>query len=484
MTSVAIAAPPPDYARLRIPAAAFELLAYLVIVAATSLAFLAGWLTVNAAIVLTVLLLGSLIVLSWIHLGQGRHPVFLFLCTLMLFQGGRLLAYCLGAEPEPLRIELLTANPFFLSRAEEGITLLCLVVSAGCIYGVCRWNCWPIPPPDLRVARPYLTYLYLVFYCSLPTQLLKNYLYLRYVQANGGYLVFFTDYAGLVASVPPIVRVLALVTFPVFIAIFVFETRKKLLWLATTLYFASAALFLLTGSRMDTFSLILTLWYVSRVKSVRRSRVLVVTVLAVSLVLLSNAVQLMRFDEADQVARGAANLPDFVLHQGISINVTEVAVRYRSEFQPHIGRYLLNETMARFISSDVSKYHWGDRLGPDISAFLNPELLASGFGGGGSYLAQAYILAGGLGVVGVSLLIGAGLRQLYNLSCAAFPLVLAAIILPDVFLLPRGGILVWLSTTIRTALVAVPLVAGWLVLRLLSSIGRTPPASMTLPVSK
>jgi len=74
MTSVAIAAPPLDYARLRIPAAAFELLVCLVIVAAASLAFLAGWLTVKGAIVLTVLLLGSLIVLSWIHLGQGRHP--------------------------------------------------------------------------------------------------------------------------------------------------------------------------------------------------------------------------------------------------------------------------------------------------------------------------------------------------------------------------------------------------------------------------
>jgi hypothetical protein len=76
--------------------AAFEVLAYLSVVAAASLAFLAGWLTVNGAVVLTVLLLGSLIVFSWIHLGQGRHPAFLFLCTLTLFQGGRLAAFCFG----------------------------------------------------------------------------------------------------------------------------------------------------------------------------------------------------------------------------------------------------------------------------------------------------------------------------------------------------------------------------------------------------
>src|SRR5208283_5088068 len=75
---------PLDYDRLRIPTAAFEVLAYL---------------TVIAAVVLTVALLTTLIVLSWIHLGQGRHPCFLFLCTLMFFQGGRLLMFTVGAEP-------------------------------------------------------------------------------------------------------------------------------------------------------------------------------------------------------------------------------------------------------------------------------------------------------------------------------------------------------------------------------------------------
>jgi hypothetical protein len=110
MTTAAPAWPVRDYRRLPIPAAAFEILAYLAVVAAASLAFLAGWLSVNAAVVLTFALLASLIVLSWIHLGQGRHPVFLFLCTLMLFQGGRLIAYCLGAEPNPMRVILMASN--------------------------------------------------------------------------------------------------------------------------------------------------------------------------------------------------------------------------------------------------------------------------------------------------------------------------------------------------------------------------------------
>ena len=81
MSTVAPAWTALDYRRLPMPAAAFEVLGLLAVVAAASLAFLAGWLSVNAAVVLTVALLLTLIDLSWIHLGQGRHPEFLVLCT-------------------------------------------------------------------------------------------------------------------------------------------------------------------------------------------------------------------------------------------------------------------------------------------------------------------------------------------------------------------------------------------------------------------
>src|SRR3974390_3316921 len=102
--------------RRPIPAAVFEVLAYSAFIAAASLAFLAGWLTVDGAVVLTVLLLASLIVLSWFHLGQGRHPVFLFLCTLMLFQGGRLLPYCIGGIRRPLQVQLMQSSPLSIGR--------------------------------------------------------------------------------------------------------------------------------------------------------------------------------------------------------------------------------------------------------------------------------------------------------------------------------------------------------------------------------
>ena len=76
-------------APLAVPMACFEVLGYLSVVTVGTLCYLMGWLTPNAASVLTVLLLTSLIVLAWKRFDGGRHPCFLFLCTLLLFQGGR-----------------------------------------------------------------------------------------------------------------------------------------------------------------------------------------------------------------------------------------------------------------------------------------------------------------------------------------------------------------------------------------------------------
>ncbi len=66
MSSLAPAHPLSAYGTQRIPAAAFEILIYLVAVAVATLCFLSGWLPVNGAIVLTVALLAALIVMSWV----------------------------------------------------------------------------------------------------------------------------------------------------------------------------------------------------------------------------------------------------------------------------------------------------------------------------------------------------------------------------------------------------------------------------------
>ena len=193
-------------ASMPLPAVAFELLGYLAVVGVGTLCFLLGWLSLNGAVVLTVVLLSTLILLAWERFDQGRHPGFLFLCTLMFFQGGGLLAYCLGAENDPLRVQAMTPNPFYVSRDGAGIVLLSLALTAICIYVPCRWNYQKFPPPSDAEVRRYLPYLYLVYSCSIPFQAYKNYCYFNYVQQHGGYLAIYLNYSGLASSVPLFVR--------------------------------------------------------------------------------------------------------------------------------------------------------------------------------------------------------------------------------------------------------------------------------------
>ena len=104
------------------PAAVIEVLLLYVAVLMGAIAFLLHWLTPNEGVVLTAMLLVLLLGLSWKNFNQGRHPCFLFLAMLLLMQGGRFLTYCLGSEPDPLRVRIQAPFPFDLTRAVEIIT--------------------------------------------------------------------------------------------------------------------------------------------------------------------------------------------------------------------------------------------------------------------------------------------------------------------------------------------------------------------------
>jgi len=471
MTAAAPAWPVAGFGSLRIPAAVFEVLGYLAVVAAGSLAFLAGWLTVNGAVVLTVVLLSSLIVMSWVHLGQGRHPAFLFLATLMFFQGGRLLAYCLGGVAQPLQVQLMQSEPFNIGRTNEGIVLLCLALSAVCIYVPCRWNYSGFPPLSTEGVRQYLPYLYLLFFASMPVQLFKNYRYFEWAQEHGGYLSIYLSHESLASSVPFLVRIVPLISFPVFVAIFVFEHRKKLAYLTALFYFGAASLILLMGARGAVFSLILALWYVARLKSTTRTRLVALVTFVVVLVLVADVIRNLR--EKPDDASSYSFLPlEFLEVQGVSIDVTSTVVAYRDYFAPYAWSYPLNELHNAFVASDTRNYGRGKQLPHDASVLLNVVAYRNGAGAGGSYIGEAYAIGGVAGVVFISLLVGGGLRLLQFASRSAPGLFLVAMTLPDVLLMPRGQLLDWLSVLVRNGISIILLVTGWWVFRVLTSIRR------------
>jgi oligosaccharide repeat unit polymerase len=446
--------------------AALEILGYLTAVAVATLGFFMGWLTSEQAAVLTLLLLVSLLGLAWTRFDGGRHPCFFFLCTLTLFQAGGLIAYCAGSMSDVFRVTLMTSYQFGVSRDVSGLVLLSLALSAICIYAPCRWSYRSFSyrsfsPPRSGSFGRFLPYLYCVLSLSVPVQLYKNYRYYEYAREHGGYLVFFIDHGGLAASIPLAVRAASLVSLPAIVGIFVLERRKKALRSAAAVYFLATAPVLLMGSRGAIFSLVLSLWYLAKVKSEKRARLYGVGLLAAALVLAGALIGSFRQQDASGELHALAGPAQFIASQGISLNVTEVAVQYRRRFAPHIVSYLASELQTAFVASDQTNYVAGKRFSDDMAMFLNPVTYRLGFGCGSSYLAEAYVLGGLWGVVFISGVLGAGLHGMHLLARRPPGLFLVALVLPDVLWMARGGLLDWVSASIRVGISVVLLLVGW-----------------------
>jgi hypothetical protein len=438
---------------------AVEVLACLTATAAATFCFLMGWLDCDVAGVLTVILLLSLIGLAWKRFDGGRHPCFFFLCTLALFQGGQMIAYCAGGVGDMFQITLLTPYAFDVSRDVAALALLSIALSAISIYAPCRWNYHSFSPPRRGSYERFLPYLYCLLGLSVPVQLYKNYRYYEYARDHGGYLVFFIDHAGLASSIPLLVRAISLISLPALVGIFVLEQRKKFLRAAVAAYFTVATPILLTGSRGATFSLLLSLWYLAKVKSGQRARWYSVALLGACLVLVGSLIG--SFRSGDVEFRALDGPSRFIAGQGVSLNVTEIAVAYRRHFASHIVSNLAGELQSAFVASDQTNYIAGQHFADDVSMFLSPADYQLGVGSGSTYLAEAYVLGGLCGVALVSLFLGALLHGMHKCSSHPLGLFLVAMIIPDVLLMPRSGLLDWVSAAFRVGISVLLLVAGW-----------------------
>jgi oligosaccharide repeat unit polymerase len=449
-------------------AAAFEVLGYLAAVAATTCGFLVGWLSPNAAAVLMLLGLLTLLGFALKRFDGGQHPCFFFLGMLTLFQAGRVVAFCCGGVTDIFAVELMTDNPFNVSRVVAGVVLLSIALSAICIYAPCRWLRRPCFLSRSGSWDRLLPYLYFLFAASLPVQLFKNFCYYQYAKDHGGYLVVFTDHGGMAGSIPVAVRAISLISLPAFVGVFVLEQRKHVLRSVTVVYFTIAAPILLMGSRGGVFSLVLSLWYVAKVKSGRRARLGSAALLAAGLVVAGSWVGWLRSGNTEISALvGPAQI---IAGQGGSLNITEVAVAYRSRFAPHIMANLADELRSAFSPTDHTAYVAGKNFDADVSMFLNPISYPLGSGSGSTYLAEAYLAGGVAGVVIVSVLLGALFHAMQAYCHHPFVLFLIAMILPDILLMPRGGLLDWVSASLRVALSVLLLLVGWYLYRAVARI--------------
>ena len=439
--------------------ALIEIVIYLGTVSFLALFYVLHELDLQVAGILTLALLLGLVWLSWVRLGSGRHPCFLFLGLLVLFQGGRLLAFGLGDPIDPYRIVDLAPRPFGVSPDAEATFLLAALLSAICIYLPCRWNYRFIVADHRLPDRQLLRYLRIAFWLTIPFAILKNIIYFRYASAHGGYLTLFTNRNELIQSVPALVRALSVFLTPIFLAIFVLEKRKLQLYLITGLYFASSMFFLLIGSRSGTLTMILALWCVSRLKSARRSPLSSIGILAG--VLLVVAVVVGKSRDSSGTSNNHFTITSFFEAQGTTAGVTEMAIQFRDHFSPYTLQYFLSEIGGGFVPQDQSRYTRGQSLADDITVFVNPEAYNVGGGLGSSYLAEAYIAGAIPGVLIFSLLIGFGLHILYASCASRAGLFAGAVLLPTILWTARAGLFDWLAVIVRSSFLVLVLYLGW-----------------------
>jgi O-antigen polysaccharide polymerase Wzy len=407
-----------------------ECLLSLCIVSAAVLLVSTDIIRVNGCIWIAVGLLLGLFLLSWRYFDNGRHPCFLFLGMLLVFQAGRLIAFVFGVLELPMQIVVQAPSPISISAHSAEVTLLAIILSALAIYFPCALVYKPTSL-TVEMSPNWLSALYLVISLVVPFSFYKGFVYLMYLRAHGGYLAIYTNNSEVLAQAGFVVRSIALLGPTALIVAYIFETRKSMARLALILYIMLASLDLIIGMRGKFFSEIVTMWYLHNLKFNKRFHLLGLMVGASSASLLASWIAAFREERVFDLLSPAG----FLALQGVSMNVTEAAVAFHHSF----SRFALNYLLGGFWNGihPTGTLEQGHLWTTDLSMFLNPAATRLGYGTASSYLAELFLLAGIPAVVLGSVVIGSVLAALHRLSSNGWGAVAMGLVLPSLLYLPR-----------------------------------------------
>jgi oligosaccharide repeat unit polymerase len=409
----------------------------------------------SAGVILAAAILVGLLFASWWNFDGGRHPCFLFLGMLFVFQGSRLAGSLLGVTRDPMRIVVATAVPLDVTNASARITLFLIVASALCIYIPCRLSHRPValPPGELSEWLPALCFVVLI---TFPFALYKNLMYFLYIRAHGGYLVVYTDNAAVLHSAGPVARSVSIICAAAILIAYVIERRRGRVAFLLTLYFGLSGLDLLIGFRGKVFTEILSIWLLHNLKTGKRFRLVHVAVAALLINSIAIAIAAYREDSSIKMLSPFA----FLASQGVSMNVTEAAVQYRDRFARHGLSYVI-DGFTSGISPSASSGE-GRLWTTDLTAYLNPIASRMGFGTASTYLAELYLLAGIPAVILGSLAVGYSLKILHRISSSAPGAIAMAFVLPSLIYLPRAEFLNPLAAFVKAiAACAIVVAFAW-----------------------
>lgn len=406
---------------------------------------------VSACVVIAAVILVALLFVSWWRFDGGRHPCFLFLAMLFVFQGSRLAGSMLGVTIDPMRIVVATTVPLDVTNESARITLFLILASAIAIYIPCLLSYRPVTLSPEQLSE-WLPALYFVLFLTFPFALYKDLMYLLYIRGHGGYLVVYTDNAAVLHSAGPIARSVSIVCAAAILIAYVIERRRGRVAFLLTIYFALSGLDLLIGFRGKVFTEILSIWLLHNLKTGHRFRLAHVAIAALAINAVAVVVAGYREDSRIKMLSPFA----FLASEGVSMNVTEAAVQYRDRFAPHGLAYVIDGFTSGI--TPLPSQGEGQLLTYDLTAYLNPMAARMGFGTASTYLAELYLLAGFPAVILGSLAVGYSLKFLHRISSSAPGAIAMAFVLPSLIYLPRAEFLNPLAAFIK-ALVACSIVA-------------------------
>jgi hypothetical protein len=423
--------------------ASLEIISYLSVIAVIEEMIALGIISINTCAWIVAALLISLTILSYYRFDGGRHPCFLFLVTILLFQGGRLVCSLCGIIDDPMLIVVQTSVPISVKISTAELTLILLAISAGLIYAPCRLFYKPVKFSQSSDALQ-LRAIYVFIALTIPFSFYKNIMYFLYLKSHGGYITIYTDNAAVLQSAGIIPRVVSMVNIIAIMVAYVLEYRPKRSRFILFLYLIFSVLNLLIGFRGKFFTQIMTLWYIHNLKTGHKFRFAKLFVFAALGCLISVIISIFRGDAVTPTF----NPLEFIGHMGVSINVTEAAIEFYDLFSQYRFNYILGGFTNGITPLPVGAEHvlWTN----DLSYFLNSAAARLGFGSASSYLAELYLLGRSVGIILGSLAIGGSLNIIHHCSSRLSGTLLLAFILPDLIYLPRLELLAPLSALIKS----------------------------------
>ena len=393
----------------------------------------------------------------FIMFGKSWHPVFLFIGTLTLFQGGLIISSIFDNNIDLSYVSLMGAN-IFLGENTVRITILLISLSYWfALIGAYLGSKSKIKIKNLKKLRTkdynFLKQLFLViFFIAMPFYMYKQFVYFSYF-LQFGYLAFYQSTKFLEEAVF-LVRIFSFLVPIAFLGYFFIEKNKQLIFLICLIYFIISLPTLLCTFRGQFFTFWLTifLFYKRKFNNKLSFKSLFIMVVVISIVglLISFMRENVSFDvDIIYFILNKNPILEFFKQQGVSFYVTAMAIEFKHEFAPNILKYLMWEPISAIFSTALSVP--GRAFATDLMIKINYDGYLMGYGTGSSYLAEAYLLGGSVAVCLTSFFIGYILSKLYkNFEYANIYIkILIFTVIQYVFFLPRDLLLMPLAQAIK-----------------------------------